>query len=87
MGEKEDRLRRLRRKVFERDGWQDDRGNWWAVCGMDGCDQVVPWFGTGLTKVDAAKPRTLDNMVIRCNACGRGVRPGNVKRRRYHAQR
>lgn len=84
MGDKEDRLRALRRKVFERDGWQDDRGDWFAMCAIPGCEAVVPWFGTGLVKVDPEGRRTLDNVVVRCNRCGRRNR---VIRERVRAER
>lgn len=71
MGEKEDRLRKLRRKVFARDGWQDEHGTWYALCAIPQCEAVVPWFGTGLIKLDPNRQRTLDNVVVRCNDCGR----------------
>lgn len=79
MGEKEDRLRRLRQKVFERDGWQDKHGTWCALCAVPKCQAVVEWFGTGLVKINPEGLRTPDNMAVRCNQCGRqGRRVANA---------
>lgn len=80
MGAKEDRLRKLRRTVFQRDGWQDDHGDWYALCAIPGCQEVVSWFGTGLVKIDPNGLRTPSNVVVRCNSCGRRNRFINPRR-------
>lgn len=79
MGEKEDRRRKLRRRVFERDGWQDDSGEWSAMC-ADGCGTVITWHTSGLRKNDPAGCWTDSNTRLTCRLCGGWTPPREVRR-------
>ena len=49
MGAKEDRRRNQRRRLFQRDGWQDSAGDWFAMCAA-GCGAVLSWEEAGRRK-------------------------------------
>lgn len=79
MGEKEDRRRKLRRKLFTRDGWQDSDGEWAAMC-ADGCGTVITWHTSGLRKSDRDGRWTPDNARLTCRLCGGWTPPKDIKR-------
>lgn len=70
MGDKEDRRRNLRRRVFHRDGWQDNAGDWFTMC-ANGCGTVLSWATAGVQKRDAEGVWHSDNTDLVCKAgCG-----------------
>jgi hypothetical protein len=79
MGTKEERRRALRRRLFKRDGWQDQHGEWAAMC-ADGCGTVITWHTSGLQKNDPDGRWTDDNTCLTCRLCGGWTPPKPVKR-------
>lgn len=72
MGAKEDKRRQRKRRVFYRDGWQDQHGEWFAMC-AGGCGVVLSWH-TGvldlypIRKADGGTFRH-DNVHLVCRPC------------------
>lgn len=80
MGAKEDRRRTQRRRLFRRDGWQDDRGDWFAMCAT-GCGAVLSWTDAGTRKRDPAIPGRPDaNLELICKAGCNPYKAAAVKR-------
>ncbi len=68
MGEKEDRRRNQRRRLFYRDGWQDDQGEWFAMCAT-GCGAVLSFHRAGTRQHDKTVPGRPDsNIELVCKA-------------------
>lgn len=62
----------LKRKAFERDGWQDSDGNWFATCSF-GCGDTLVWSTATLDRFplmgkDGGK-YTIDNVRLACLPC------------------
>lgn len=68
MGEKEDRRRKLKRRVFVRDGWQDSTGEWFVMCAFE-CGGVISWHTSSMKKKCADGIWTLDNTHLICVPC------------------
>lgn len=72
MGLKEDQRRKRRRRVFKRDGWQDEYGSWFVMCAL-GCGEVLSWHTASLDlypvrKADGGR-YTFDNTRLVCRPC------------------
>lgn len=72
MGEKEDKRRNRKRRVFKRDGWQDQYGEWFAMCSFD-CGEVISWHTSQLNlhplkKRDGGTYR-FENTRLACRPC------------------
>lgn len=72
MGVKEDKQRERRRRAFRRQGWQDQHGEWFAMCGC-GCGEVLSWNTAVLDlhpirKMDGGTFRA-DNTHLVCRPC------------------
>ena len=68
MGEKENRRRNQRRRIFYRDGWQDDHGDWFAMCAT-GCGAVLSFHSAGTRLRDKTIPGRPDgNIELVCKA-------------------
>lgn len=93
MGEKEDRRRESKRRLFRRDGWQDGDGVWFAMCSF-GCADVIGWHEATIDlcpikKCDGGR-YTLDNTRLACRSCkavGRNHKELRVKRGRKPGRR
>lgn len=70
MGYKEDRRRKLKRQLFQRDGWQDSSGEWFVMCAM-GCGDIIGWYTSIMAKKSNDGLRTLDNTLLVCDICHR----------------
>lgn len=61
-----------KRKAFERDGWQDEHGNWFAMCSFGCGDVLVPKTATldhyPIMKRHGGTYR-LDNVRLACAPC------------------
>lgn len=87
MGHKEEQRRELRRRVFYRDGWQDDHGDWFAMCGY-GCGTVLSWLTAGIHKRDSGDRYIFDNVFITCKTgCSFEKVERNRRRAREKAER
>lgn len=93
MGEKEERRRELKRRLFRRDGWQDGDGEWFAMCSF-GCGDAIGWreSTTDLypTNTSDGGRYTLDNTRLACRSCraaGRNHKELRTKRGRKPGSR
>lgn len=94
MGEREDRRRESRRRLFRRDGWQDSDGEWFVMCAY-GCGDVIGWHEASInmhpTKARDGGRYTFDNTRLVCRLCAEAdcnhKELPSYKRKRSNARR
>ena len=87
------RKQKIKLKAFERDGFRDKDGRWFAMCGF-GCGEVLSWKTATLdrwpVKGEHGGEYEIDNIRLACRECNclcRNKKDGLTRKQRAREQR